>query len=275
MVVFWTRFAARSKWVRREYETFLAQFPERPLVPVLGDTTRRPRKLRARQHADLFPLINELLATARELENTGVGKREIRRVLLKRLNEAGVELPDRQRRRLLGLFGVVGIATAPLHLLRVVRDRAVEQVTAVSSAYYYTAGVSALAGGAICHTLTGGGDRLLAPDLFPVQVKVDQSGTGACDAEGMICVSMSRSDIFDVDDKFFGYSTPTCSARVVKGLSNCQRDFATDYALQGVVVRRSPDAEEGVQDLSGTDFFCLGKGKGKDGIYEFANCVKP
>ena len=75
LMVFWTRHAARSQWVRREYETFDESFPERLLVPVLGDTTALPKTLRAHQHADFCPLINELLATVRELEEQALGKR--------------------------------------------------------------------------------------------------------------------------------------------------------------------------------------------------------
>lgn len=118
---------------------------------------------------------------------------------------------------------------------------------------------------------TGG---ILAPDLFPVAIGVDQSGNDACDSQGMICVSVSRTRILDVKRKFFGYSTPTCSAKVIRDAS-CRQDFKTDYSMKGIVLRRSPEADEGVLDLSGSDHFCLGSDQGKQGIYKFANCVKP
>jgi hypothetical protein len=45
LLVFWTQQAAQSDWVRQEYESFDTRFPDRPLVPILGDTTRLPEKL--------------------------------------------------------------------------------------------------------------------------------------------------------------------------------------------------------------------------------------
>jgi len=276
LLVFWTRHAARSDWVRREYESFDTQFPNRPLVPVLGDTTPLPERLKARQHSDFVPMINELLATVRDLEEKGVGKRKIRAAILKRLQEEGIELSRDKRNRLFGLFGIVGLTTAPLHFLRRGRDLLADTALTLPTAYYYTAGAAAAAGFITCHALPGGVTPagILAPDLFPVAVTADQSGNDACDSRGMICVSMSRSSVFDVNKNFFGYSTPTCSAKVTR-VPSCQRDFKTDFALKGVVLRRSPKAAKGVREFSGLDYFCLSSDKGKQGLYEFANCVKP
>lgn len=278
LLVFWTRHAARSDWVRREYESFESQFPDRPLVPVIGDTTPLAAKLQARQLSDFCPLINELLVTVRDLEEKGVGKREIRAVVLKRLEEEGIKLPRDKRNRLFGLLGVVGIASTPLHLLQLRRDLLADRISALPTTYYYTAGAAAAAGLMTCHALpgdtTGRAEFIPAPDLFPIAIGVGQTGTSACDSQDMICVSVSRSSIVDVEDKFFGYSTPPCSARVTRE-SSCRSDHNTDFALKGVVLRRSPDADEGVQDLSGFSHFCLGDDRGKQGIYQFANCVKP
>lgn len=273
LVVFWTRHAARSDWVRREYESFETQFPDRPLVPVIGDTTPLAKSLQARQLSDFCPLLNELLATVRDLEEMGVGKRDIRAIVLKRLEEEGIKLPKDKRNRLFGLLGVVGIASTPLHFLQLRRDLFADRVSAVPTTYYYTAGAAATAGIITCHALPGGGD-IMAPDLFPVAISAGQTGNEACDSQGMICVSVSRSRIIDVEDRFFGYSTPPCTARVTRQ-SSCRSDYNTDFALKGVVLRRSPDADEGVQDASGSDHFCLGNDRGRQGIYEFANCVKP
>jgi hypothetical protein len=117
--------------------------------------------------------------------------------------------------------------------------------------------------------------RQLAPDLFPVDVRLGQSGTDACNVQGMVCVSMSLARrIRDVNRKFFGSSIPQCSAKVIRE-SSCSRDYQTDYALKGVVLRRSPEADAGVLDLSTADYFCLSSERGKQGIYQFANCLKP
>jgi len=276
IVVFWTRHAARSKWVKREYESFLASDRDRAVVPVLADTTPLPDPLAARQHADLFPLVNELLATVRDLEAKRVSKREIRKVVLKRLEEEGVSLRPDQRKYLFGFVGAFGLL-APL--LTWPRPEATGWSTRLhpSPSYYATAGASAFAGVVVCHTLPAGApaeENLLAPELVQVPVSVNQSGTDACDSRGLICVSMRRTRITDTERRFFGYSTPTCEAKVVSGLGNCKADFGTDHALQGVVIRRSPNADEDVRNITG-DFFCLGSGRGREGVYEFANCVPP
>jgi hypothetical protein len=86
---------------------------------------------------------------------------------------------------------------------------------------------------------------------------------------------MLRHPLLDVNRKFFGYSTPPCTATVIRE-ARCLEPFQTDYAVKGVILRRSPEADEGAQDPSpGTDFFCLSAEQGKQGIFQFANCVKP
>jgi hypothetical protein len=105
---------------------------------------------------------------------------------------------------------------------------------------------------------------LQQPEYFPIDVRFNQSGTDACDAQGMICVSMARRRIIDINHKFFGHSTPTCSAKVIRE-PTCSRNFQTDYALKGIVLRRSPEADAGAQDLSGADFSCLGAQEEKQG----------
>jgi hypothetical protein len=319
LLVFWTRHAKQSDWVRWEYESFDTQFPDRPLVPVLGDRTPLTERLQARQYSDFCPLLNELFATVRDLKEKGVGKRKIRAAVLKCLQEEGIELPRDKRNLLFGLFGIPGWAMVPLYFLHRGRDRLADEmaqkIATLPAASYYSAGAAVAAGFITCHALFGSGGierpfieviekikaeaatehitvtevidriirhydegkdrqakRLLMPDLFPVAVHLDQSGNDACDSQGMICVSMSRAPIHDMNLKFFGYTTPTCSARVIRE-SACSRAFKVDYALKGVVLRRSP--EEGVQDLSRRDFFCMEDEARKQGIYQFANCVKP
>jgi len=279
IVVFWTRHAARSKWVKREYESFLASKPDRAVVPVLGDTTPLPDTLAARQHADLFPLVNELLATVRDLEAKRVSKREIREVVLKRLEEQGVSLRPDQRKYLFGFVGALGLLAPPAYLAQAGGNWLVDKATSVPASYYATAGASAFAGVVVCHALPEDAPaeaNLLAPDLVQVPVSMNQSGTDACDSRGPICVSMRRTRITDTEERFFGYSTPTCESTVVSGSDkNCKRDFNTDYALDGVKLRLSPDADENVADLSGFQYFCLISERGREGVYEFANCVAP
>jgi hypothetical protein len=45
LLVFWTRYAAQSDYVRQESERFATPFPHRRLVSVRGDTTPLPPRL--------------------------------------------------------------------------------------------------------------------------------------------------------------------------------------------------------------------------------------
>jgi hypothetical protein len=345
LLVFWTRYAAQSDYVRQEYERFATQFPHRRLVPVRGDTTPLPPRLQVRHYSDFCPVLNDLLDMVRNLEANGASRRQIRAAVLQRLKEEGIELRRGERRRLLGLFGISTGVLAPLYVLvdqrnylvdflRRQRDRLLDRtaavadkLTALPAAYYYTAGVAITAGFLTCHGAARGLDtiaykkgheaaqvaalsereaaidaevkarvaqeiaqarrelqdtfeervmdryRELAPALSPVDVRLNQSGTDACKAEKMICVSMSRTRIHERrSNKFFGFSTPPCSARVIRE-PICPPE--TDYAMKGVVLERSPEADPGVSDFSGNDYFCLTKEKGKQGIFQSANCVKP
>lgn len=352
LLVFWTRHAAQSKWVRREYETFDTRFPRGLLVPMRGDRTPLTATLGAHQSPDFCPLLNELFETVRDLTEKHISKRQIRAVVLRRLEEEGINLPLDMRHLLFGLFGILPRVMVPLYCLQCGRDclvdflqrqrpllvdriaAVVDTFTALPAAYYYTAGVAITAEFLTCDGAARGLDtiaykkgheaaqvevrqqaRLLSqrmaavdaevearvaqgiaeaqrelrdafeerlrsmsakllqqPELFRVDVRLNQSGTDACDSQGMICVSMTRKPIHDQNDKFFGNSTPTCSARVIRA-SRCSPE--TDYAMKGVVLRRSPEADAGVADLSGLDHFCLASEKGKQGIFQFANCVKP
>ena len=69
LVVFWTRHARDSKWVRREYVDFDTRFPERPIVPIRGDKSELTHRLAVHQHTDFCPIINELLDMVRDLED--------------------------------------------------------------------------------------------------------------------------------------------------------------------------------------------------------------
>ena len=72
-------------WVRNEYEYFLAQYPNRPLVPIVGDETPLAEPLKERQAMTFVPIINELLELKRSMEAEGWKKGEIQAAILKRL----------------------------------------------------------------------------------------------------------------------------------------------------------------------------------------------
>jgi len=104
VMVFWTRHAARSEWVRKEYEYFTAQYPDRLLVPVLGDETPLTELLKTRQHADFVPVVNEVLEKKRRMKKEGAGAREIEQAVKERLAQEGVEVKTKHHRRMVFLF---------------------------------------------------------------------------------------------------------------------------------------------------------------------------
>jgi TonB family protein len=104
VMVFWTRHASRSDWVRKEYEYFYTTYPDRLLVPVLGDETPLTDILKTRQHADFAPVVNEVLETKRKMKKEGASAGEIERAVTQRLDDAGVEIKTKKQRRMLSLF---------------------------------------------------------------------------------------------------------------------------------------------------------------------------
>jgi TonB family protein len=104
VMVFWTKHAERSDWVRKEYEYFTAKYPDRVLIPVLGDETPLTELLKTRQQADFVPVVNEVLAKKRDMKKAGAGSREIEEAVRERLKEEGVDVSTGKHKRLLFLF---------------------------------------------------------------------------------------------------------------------------------------------------------------------------
>ena len=98
LLIFWTRHAASSDWVRKEYEYFAANYADRLLVPMLGDETPLTELLKTRQHADFAPVVNEVLELKRKMRKQGADGKAIEQAVLKRLDEAGIEIKEKDRR---------------------------------------------------------------------------------------------------------------------------------------------------------------------------------
>ena len=106
MVVVWSRHAARSKWVRREYETALQRGVR--VVPVSLDDTPLSDALEPIQKANLLPLVNELLALQKQLRAQGVSRAGVREAVRRRLREEGIELDERRLNAILIFTGGTG-----------------------------------------------------------------------------------------------------------------------------------------------------------------------
>ena len=149
LLVYWTKRAAASEWVRKEYEYFLAHCEDRLLVPLLGDETPLSELLKTRQHSDFASLVNELLAMKRTLEKQGVGRKQVQRALLDRLAEAGIELDENQRKKVFRLFapvGLLGLLTTPLLFLKGLGAAGLETTAQFTAAQAVMVGTAAVSG---------------------------------------------------------------------------------------------------------------------------------
>ncbi len=168
LLVYWTKHAASSKWVRKEYEHFHVRHPERPLVPMIGDETPPSELLSARQSASLFPLVNELLALKQNLEKQGAKQPQIQLAILERLEEAGVKIEPSHRKKLLALFapgGILGLIAAPAALLQWLGNAGLEAVAHLSAIQAGVVVAAAVSGVVVCSTV----DTLTSAKAAPVE----------------------------------------------------------------------------------------------------------
>ena len=116
LIVFWTRYAKKSDWVRYEVEYFNLR-EDAQIMPIKGDETPLLPLLEDYQSVDFASLISELLDIKQNLEEVGATHRQIEKAILKRLEEAGIVLNSRQRRRVFAFiapFGPLSWLTSPI-----------------------------------------------------------------------------------------------------------------------------------------------------------------
>ena len=177
MMVFWTKHAARSDWVRKEYEHFYTKYPDRLLVPVLADETPLTDILKTRQHADFAPVVNEVLDMKRKMKKEGAGAGAIEAAVLKRLDEAEVEIKtSKQRRRLflfLGFGWLLSLLRYPGSAVRKLGRGTVEKTAQLTAGQLAVIGVAAtlgLAAGAPVAERLGRPDTIEAAQILPVAI---------------------------------------------------------------------------------------------------------
>jgi TonB family protein len=149
LMVFWTRHASRSDWVRKEYEYFAGSHPDRSLVPVLGDETPLAELLKTRQHADFAPVVNEVLAMKRKMKRQGLGSKAIEQAVVKRLDEAGVEVQEKDRKWLflfLGFGWLLSLLRYPGSSVKTAGSAAAEKTAQVTLGQAAALGAAALIG---------------------------------------------------------------------------------------------------------------------------------
>jgi hypothetical protein len=106
LVVVWSRQAARSEWVRKEYETAASRRIR--LIPVPIDGTPLAPALAELQSANLLPLMNELLALQGQLQAAGASPAEVRARIRERLRQEGIDVHERRLNAILVFTGGTG-----------------------------------------------------------------------------------------------------------------------------------------------------------------------
>ena len=155
VMVFWTKHAARSDWVRKEYEYFAAQFPDRLLIPVVGDETPLTEILKTRQQADFVPVVNEVLELKRKMKKEGAEAGQIEQAVRERLGDEGVDLKTKHQKRLLFLFLGFGwlltLLRYPGAWFQKAGNGAVEKVAQASAGQMAVIALAALVGGGLAY----------------------------------------------------------------------------------------------------------------------------
>ena len=153
LLVFWTRHAARSKWVRYEYERFAVLHPDAVLTALLGDETTLTPLLSSYQRTDFVPLVNELLAMQRRVKKDGIKPDAVRDAILKRLHDAGIDLDEKSRRKLMRLFlpaGLAGLLASPGLALLELSNVSANAVISMSGAQAGVVVAAAFGGAVVC-----------------------------------------------------------------------------------------------------------------------------
>ncbi|UCF20715.1 MAG: TonB family protein [Gemmatimonadota bacterium] len=199
LMIFWTKHAAKSDWVRKEYEFFYATYPDRPLVPVLGDETALTEILKTRQHADFAPIVNEVLDMKRKMKKQGAGPGEINSAVMGRLEEAGIEIKTKSQRRQLWLFLGFGwlmtLLRQPAAWARQLGSGAVEKTAQVTVGQFAAIGAAAVLGLAAVPA-----KEAIFPQDQPISEDRIEAESGHLTLEGQLRVltrdfSLSRTEV--------------------------------------------------------------------------------
>ena len=104
LCVFWSAATLRSEWVRREYETFVASYPDRPCVPLRADETPLPPVLEARQAPPEMLALCGAFDLQRELVRAGAPKADVAQRVRERLDRNGIHVDDVKWKKLAVAF---------------------------------------------------------------------------------------------------------------------------------------------------------------------------
>ncbi len=194
LLVYWSKHAAQSNWVRREIEWFHTHRSDRSLVPVLADETPLSELLNAFQKSDLFPLVNELIALQREMRSQGSKPSQIQAEIVKRLDEAGIQVEQKDRKKLFALFaasGLAGLISSPMQYFASLANRTYETLAQATVTQGALAGGAGTLGLLLCHLVSNPAADLdqsrtgVATSNIKGQANVPVASTTAVGSRGM------------------------------------------------------------------------------------------
>jgi len=135
VLVYWTKNSARSDWVRKEYEFFIATYASRLCVPMRVDDTPLTELLKTRQAADFLAPVTDALDTKAALLKKGKKPDEIIDAVIEQLEKRGARVKDRDQLQK-GLLVFLGFSwwrlllkmplAGPLRFLRGLGERAAQ-----------------------------------------------------------------------------------------------------------------------------------------------------
>ncbi len=200
VMVFWTRHAKSSDWVRKEYEYFASQYPDRLLIPVLGDETPLSELLKTRQQADFVPVVNEVLEMKRRMKKEGAGAGQIADAVRERLGEEGVEFKTGHQKRLLFLFLGFGwlltLLRYPWSWFRKAGNAAVEKTAQASVGQVAVLGLAAVVGGGLAYPVASTAVR----DDMPEDVAILEEAQAALEQENRALRAANRELAEETDE---------------------------------------------------------------------------
>lgn len=277
LIIFWAKNLARSKCVSQVYELFKEKCPDGPIWVVVGDDTALPEFLEDHSAPGLFPQLEHLLSLVDRHKREGTRNyRSIREILEQQLSKINIALTSQQRKLVLILFDLLPFFGYPRHFVDQLGGYSLGGKPQLSMTHLLLAGGGVIVGVLLCKTGavfqddSSIQDDSNIPVIEQVTVRANQNGHDACKAVGLICVSVSQTEVL-VKEKFYGHSTPTCSARIAKR-SGCLEDYNTPYAYTNVHIVKSPNADPSIKETL-TNFFCIKSSD--DGSYNYANCTNP
>lgn len=113
-------------------------------------------------------------------------------------------------------------------------------------------------------------EKVLQSPVYLYPIQAGKTASEVCYEKKKSCIGVTTAELHDDEGEFYGFATPSCDSQIIEE-EKCEKDFGTKYAINDVVLKKSPNSDSD-RELGG-DYFCISSDDGKKGIYKYANCV--